>query len=193
MTVVARAAAAGQASAMRRAFLSLLLVLVACGDDASGGDAAVPPDSGLDAAPDASPLLDAGADASLPACNDPFTGMPTAHDVVTDATPDGSVAFRLVRCAVMQGAGFSQIYRADVFELEWGGETHVVSDSDRIDYENTHHNWLDSLVAHAADEDLRWRVEYRGGSVNRYFYFVSAETTSGAPLLPETEIEGPTL
>jgi hypothetical protein len=190
-----------------RGFCLLFALAAACGDDATGMDAARPDggggaDAGLDAARDAAGMDAAGTDAGGEdgSAGDSGDGLDAAvpedaaglcedfyrfsHD--TGATGDGTVSFDLRRCIRLCPAGGCEAY-AFYYALRHDGTTHTASRREQIEYTVTHHNWQDSAVATLADRRIRWRTDFEldTGDV---IYFVSSETLDGTPILPETLI-----
>ena len=179
---------------MRRAWTTCLtLALCAC----SGADATTDAGASVDAASvvdgaaadaalvDAASGPDAGPWPVLHACElKAFGGG--EHELLEGRSTDRRVSYRLWRCVVMQGAGFTGIYRADAFELVVDGVTRRVT-TDAIEYDSTHHNWSDSLVATDAAGTLHWRVEFQMSG--ELWHYVHTEDSAGATVLPETRVD----
>lgn len=101
---------------------------------------------------------------------------------------DGSVAMRLVRRYAAWGVGESVLYAPVSFALTFDGDTHVVEAWDRLDYENTHHNWNDGLTARTdAGWTLHWRYTFHDPATEQNdVHTVWGEDAAGATVLPET-------
>jgi hypothetical protein len=151
--------------------------------DAGAADADLPsPDGGsgtADAGPDEWP--------TLPACINAFD-QEEEHELHRGAGA-GGVSYRLWRCRVGQAPGRSGVYRADAFELTFGGRTLRVDAAADLTYESTHHNWADTLEARHPEARLRWWVEFDLSPEGGLSTFVSAtDPTGAAVLLPETQV-----
>lgn len=197
---------------LRAGLLGMVLGLAAACDgdpDAGAGDADAPddaaPDLGAEDAPgdlpsevdaeDAVPP-DAGADSGepewpvLPACIYTFIGEEEIDHELLRGSAAGGVSYRLWRCMTGQGSGHTGVYRADAFELVFGGRTYRVDAAGSLVYSWTHHNWEDALVATHPEAILRWRVEAELIGPFELRTFVSAtDATGGTTLLPETRVE----
>ena len=85
--------------------------------------------------------------------------------------------------------GHSAIYACPRVSLRWGERLDVVEAWDAIDYENTHHNWEDSLSATTHDGlTLHWKLSFdiMGGSGFTHEVWVTDE--GGAMLLDKTVV-----
>jgi hypothetical protein len=102
---------------------------------------------------------------------------------LTDAA--SGVSFVLRRCTAPICAGGCDTYPI-YFSLTHDGMTDVADARGAFMYMQTHHNWMDSLVATLPDRRLRWRVEFDGGCT--LTHFVSAETLDGTPILADTAV-----
>lgn len=114
-----------------------------------------------------------------------FPLWPTVRDEVLafeSAAADLDVTF--VRRWVAQGVGESSIYAPVSMAVTLGARSWLVEAWDRLDYENTHHNWMDELVADAGDATITWKTEYLAGQKNTIHIVAS----DGSVLLPETEV-----
>ena len=127
---------------------------------------------------------------ALPACIFRFTGEEEIDHELLRGTGEGGVSYRLWRCLTGQGSGHTGTYRADAFELVFGGRVYRVDAAADLAYDWTHHNWYDSLVATHAEAVLRWRVEAELVGPFELRTFVSATDPTGTTtLLPETRVE----
>lgn len=101
-------------------------------------------------------------------------------------TDDQSVSMRLDRLWVGQGVGESSIFAPTRFELSFAATRVVVEAFDRLSYTNTHHNWLDQLVAKGDGLTITWAVRFIDAPQS---YFVRVvRDADGVELLPETEL-----
>lgn len=108
---------------------------------------------------------------------------------VRAASGDGEVELAIDREWVVQGVGHSAIYACPRVSLRWGERLDVVEAWDAIDYENTHHNWEDSLSATTHDGlTLHWKLSFdiMGGSGFTHEVWVTDE--GGATLLEKTVV-----
>jgi hypothetical protein len=177
-------------STMSRTHRAICLLLccmafTACGDDDSNSP-------GQDAG-DSLDQLDTG-DAPDTA-NDPdqaevdIPGPPDCGDgvLVTREATNGDVAFRLDRCMAPVCGGGCPVTSPQLIVVT-PGHTDVAT-SDVIAYTQTHHNWLDSLVATLPDRRIDWHVEFvfEDSLVERHT--ISIEALDGSPILDETVFE----
>jgi len=176
--------------------------------DAAGATRDAARDTPPDTSPDAAPRVDAWVDATSDAIRD--AGSDAVLDVAPDAPADavadvtlppppacqgenllvtregtnGDVSFRLDRCLPPICGGGCPVYSPQLTVVT-PGRTWIALPAD-ITYNQTHHNWQDSLSALLPDARITWRVEFDfdEGLVERHF--VAVETLDGAPVLPET-------
>lgn len=100
------------------------------------------------------------------------------------ATADRSIRAVLDRRWLFQGAGNSSIFGPLSFSLTFAGSTHRVVAWDRLRYENTHHNWEDTLVAETPELRMEWRVLSFGGDVSVRV----VQKAGGQEILPSTTL-----
>jgi hypothetical protein len=116
----------------------------------------------------------------------PLDGPPRDERITNEAN-GGAIRVSVTRRWAGQGVGESSIYAPVDFELTFDGQTHRVEAWDRLDYTNTHHNWLDRLVAKGDGLTMNWRVDWENGPL---IYRVSAtRDADGVVVLPETIVE----
>jgi hypothetical protein len=126
----------------------------------------------------------------LPTCIFSFIGEEEIDHELLSGSAAGGVSYRLWRCMTGQGSGHTGVYRADAFELVFGGRTYRVDAAGNLVYSWTHHNWEDTLVATHPEAILHWRVEAELIGPFELRTFVSAtDATDGTTLLPETRVE----
>ncbi len=93
---------------------------------------------------------------------------------------------RLVRRWAGPGVGESALYAPVRFELSFDEQSHTVDAWDRLEYENTHHNWNDSLEARTDDLALFYNVRWNNGLTHTVR---AVRISDGAEVLAETEIQ----
>lgn len=100
---------------------------------------------------------------------------------------DKTVSMQLDRLWAGQGVGESSIFAPTRFELTFGATKVVVEAFDRLSYVNTHHNWLDQLVAKGDGLTITWEVRFV--EAPRSYFVRVVRDADGVELLPETELE----
>jgi hypothetical protein len=108
----------------------------------------------------------------------------TPRDEVLGFTAAG-LDVTIVRRWVAQGVGESSIYAPVSMLVQHDGRRWLVDAWDRLDYTNTHHNWMDELVADAGDATITWKTEFLPDHRDT-IRIVGAD---GTELLPTTEVE----
>lgn len=133
---------------------SLLLALNGCGEsqprggpsNGVSGDAGAP---GVAGAPGGDGG-DGGAGSPAPV-NDELCGVRPGGDFYEQhvvrfenrESSDEHVVVQLQRTNMGVGVGESWLFALDAFQVSRAGESQCVTQSDRLEYENTHHNWFD--------------------------------------------------
>ncbi|MBI2374672.1 MAG: hypothetical protein HYV07_11810 [Deltaproteobacteria bacterium] len=102
----------------------------------------------------------------------------------TFEAPDGEARVRFVRRWVAPGVGESALFAPVVLDAALGPRSWHVEAWDRLEYVNTHHNWMDELRAQAEDATIFWRTELF--PIQRDTLRIVDE--AGTELLPETEV-----
>lgn len=124
-------------------------------DDVADDDAADDDDASLDCADPADPppsVTDCGMHEDLPDADWNWASF---------RSEDGNVEVLIVREWEMQGAGFSTIWGLRGFAAMVDGCLVCVDDADALDYESTHHNWVDKAWAGLADQELEIYMPYQ--------------------------------
>ncbi|MBI4818556.1 MAG: hypothetical protein HY791_19975 [Deltaproteobacteria bacterium] len=117
--------------------------------------------------------------------SEPSDLWPTARDEqLRFSSANGSVSIEFVRRWAAIGVGESSIFVPVYFDATLGARSWHVEAWDRLDYTNTHHNWLDTFVARADDVTIEWETEFFPEQHDR----VRIVDSAGAELLPETEV-----
>lgn len=136
-------------------------------------------------------LSDAGGEIVASAWEVPYPLGPwpaPREETLAVQSDDGAIAFELHRRWAGLGVGKSQLWAPVSFTLTFSGRVHRVEASDRLAYQNTHHNWNDVLEA-TTDEGyvLRWSTDLMNSIPN----LVSATSADGTVLLAPTTLPGP--
>lgn len=95
-------------------------------------------------------------DASDALCGERPGGDIRATHVLRFETRDGRAVIQIKRTWESPGVGESSVYRLDGFSVLLDGTATCVTESSRLEYENTHHNWAD--VARADAGTMRFEV-----------------------------------
>ncbi|MCK6546736.1 hypothetical protein L6R52_12875 [Myxococcota bacterium] len=127
----------------------------------------------------------AGGDVISDFLAESFPLWPAQRDEVLGfASAPAELDVTIVRRWVAQGVGESSIYAPVVMHVTHADQTWIVDAWDRLDYTNTHHNWMDELVADAGDATITWRTEFIPDRKDT----IRIVAADGTELLPETEV-----
>ena len=145
--------------------LALCLVLADCSDDAAPtdagrGDASRSEDSGSRDAGQADAPNGPDAGAGPDACS-LAPGMVQRLQTYRFEAPD--VRVHLVREFVRSGTGESSIYKLNAMRIQRDGECTDISEADRLDYENSHHNWADKALGTGAGVRYALSMAWQAG------------------------------
>jgi hypothetical protein len=117
-------------------------------DDDDGGKPSLSCDEPEDPPP---PVLDCGLQAAVP----------DDGNWSSFRSPDGEIEVLMVRDWVMQGAGFSAIYELVGFGAVLDGCRVCVDDAALLDYESSHHNWIDVAWLRLEDQELQLETTFQ--------------------------------
>ncbi|MBN1947214.1 MAG: hypothetical protein JW797_16200 [Bradymonadales bacterium] len=107
--------------------------------------------------------------------------------LVTREGWNDEVSFRLDRCMPQICGGGCPVSSPQLIVVT--AQRTYVATSEVIVYTQTHHNWLDSLVATLSDCRITWRVEFTFEEQLLELHYIAIETLDGTPILEETVFE----
>ena len=92
---------------------------------------------------------------------------------------------------VAQGTGHSAIYVPLALDVRFNGEHHTIRGLDVLDYENSHHNWNDSLRATSGDLEVRWSVRSDFNDPVDFLVYEVNITSGDVVVVPTTRVFSP--
>ncbi len=92
---------------------------------------------------------------------------------------------------VAQGTGHSAIYVPLALDVRFNGEHHTIRGLDVLDYENSHHNWNDSLRATSGDLEVRWSVRSDFNDPVDFLVYEVTITSGDVVVVPTTRVFAP--